>query len=238
MATKKKTKDNAVAIKKSVEKDLKKKIESDPDPVKGMDALDDPFAALGVEEDTTPKPKKGKKVTTPVVNLDMEKECKAYAKAHQQEKDAKADMARIKSKILKKAGPERLALCLAHGEHYKSVKVENLVTAIWKSAFKAIPIQALSRLKDIFGDRASKYFKRKTVVTMKPEVLNDPKLLKELVTAIGIEKFNEFFDRTESLTVTEVFDRDFCTDRAVFKEAEPLVDDETISRHAASLRVG
>ena len=80
-------------------------------------------------------------------------------------------------------------------------------TFVSSDKFSDIPNEVIEEVKTVLGDDFDNFVKDKTTVTLKPDVLENEVLQKELMDAIGEENFAKYFDVSGKWKVVEGFDK-------------------------------
>jgi len=161
-----------------------------------------------LEKNAVSKKPAAKKNAAPAVELsdDLKDAVDAYAKAKVEEKNAKAAMELHGSKVIA-AVREIQDKDGFSGNYKKSYDVagkESKVKFVATDKFSVASDDA-HLLEDVLGDKFAELIKTKYVVTLKPEVLADEKLSKELEKLMG-DKFDKFFNVVKSLETADDFD--------------------------------
>lgn len=120
---------------------------------------------------------------------------------------AKADLEHSEEELLQEITP---AYVTRLKEHYvnsaKVVEGDVEATISWKDAYSKVPIEKSSDIRDLVGEeKFDGYFKEVNEIVVKDEVASNPRLLEELIKAVGPDTFSKYFDVAQHIRPTTRF---------------------------------
>lgn len=139
--------------------------------------------------------------------------------------DSLQTMVELKTEeVLQVVVPQREEICKE--EYASSIKVAGSTSEImftWKDAYSKIPLEDEEKLRQIVGADYSNYFDKKLKIEVREEVGEDK--LKELISAIGAEKFAEYFQVEQWVTPKKRYTTEYYSsfEKDVRKQLETVV---------------
>jgi hypothetical protein len=121
-------------------------------------------------------------------------------------KAAKADLELSEEELLGEVTPQYTSKLKERYVNSARVIEEDVEATIsWKDAYSKIPIEKSDEIKKLTGDKFSEYFKEVNEIVVREDVASNPKLLEELVEAVGPDTFSKFFDVEQHVRPTTRF---------------------------------
>lgn len=121
-------------------------------------------------------------------------------------KAAKADLELSEEELLQEVTPAYVTkLKESYVNSARVVEDEVEATISWKDAYSKIPIDKSDEIKELIGDKYNDYFREVNEIVVREDVAANPKLLEELITAVGPDTFSKYFDVAQHVKPTTRF---------------------------------
>lgn len=122
-------------------------------------------------------------------------------------KAAKADLELSEEELLQEVTPAYVTrLKERYVSSAKLTEGEVEATVSWKDAYSKVPIEKGEDIRDLVGDeKFENYFKEVNEIVVKEDVASNPKLLEELIRAVGPDVFSKYFDVAQHIKPTSRF---------------------------------
>ena len=157
-----------------------------------------------------PKEAASSKSKTPILSVgDPIKKLATRARALTAEIESRqSEMELVKQELIDQVAPLRAGLCKKEG-YLSTVRVPDTeglsISLTWSGSYSKI--DDVPAVKKVVGERFDELFITTNVINVKGDASNA--LLKELITAVGPERFAEFFDVTQAVKPNERYTKEF-----------------------------
>ena len=121
-------------------------------------------------------------------------------------KSAKADLELSEEELLQEVTP--VYVTKLKETYVTSAKVSEgdiEATISWKDAYSKVPIEKGDEIRELIGEKFEDYFKEINEIVVKDDVAANPKLLEELIKAVGPDTFSKYFDVAQHIKPTTRF---------------------------------
>lgn len=122
-------------------------------------------------------------------------------------KAAKADLELSEEELLQEVTPAYVTRLKERYINSARVSENDIEATIsWKDAYSKVPIEKSAEIRDLVGDeKYDDYFKEVNEIVVKDDVASNPKLLEELIKAVGPDTFSKYFDVAQHIKPTSRF---------------------------------
>ena len=139
----------------------------------------------------------------------MQREIEAATKQKEIDsaKAAKADLELSEEELLQEVTPAYVTrLKERYVNSAKITEGDVEATISWKDAYSKVPIEKSAEIRDLVGDeKYDDYFKEVNEIVVKEDVASNPKLLEELIKAVGPDTFSKYFDVAQHIKPSSRF---------------------------------
>jgi hypothetical protein len=180
--------------------------------------------------------KKSSKPSTDMVEIPVPEGVLAkHKEKYDAAKAAKADLELSEEELLSHVKPQYI-------EHLKHRYVNSArlsegdveATVSWKDAYTKVPVDKADEIKSLLGDKYDGYFTEVNEIVVKEDVVANPKLLEELINAVGPDVFAKYFDVAQHVQPTSRFTQER------YRDLTPEVNtqlDATVRQYKPAVRL-